>query len=61
MCYKSVESLTSNKPRVLAPKMYEPIIKREDLRKKPKKDSAPDMGTYEAAKVAKAFHKTGFS
>ena len=61
MCYKSVEALTANKPRVIAPKIYEPKVKREDLRKKPKKDSAPDMGSYEPAKVAKALHKQGLS
>ena len=31
-------------------KIYEPKIKKEDLGKKPKKDSAPDMGTYDSKK-----------
>ena len=49
--YENTESLTKlTKPKIFAAKMHEPKNKREDLNKKPKKDSAPDMGSYEAVK-----------
>jgi len=41
--------------------MYEPKIKREDLRKKPKKDLNPDMGSYEPTKSQNYTAKRGFS
>ncbi len=50
--YKTVESLTTaTKPRVLTSKLREPTIKKEDLGKKIKKDTAPDMGSYEPNKA----------
>ena len=33
--------------------MYDPLIKREDLGKKPKKSTDPDSGTYEVGKSHK--------
>ena len=51
----------AHKPRVRTTKMYEPKIKREDLRKKPKKDSGPDMGSYEPQKAQKSLYKKEYS
>ena len=33
--------------------MYDPLIKREDLGKKPKKAEGPDVGSYEFQKSQK--------
>ncbi len=41
--------------------MYEPKIKREDLSKKPKKDTNPDMGSYEAKKAYEYTQTKGLS
>ena len=56
VCYKEVSSLTqSTKPRSRVTKIHDPLIKREDLGKKPKKDPLPDFGSYE---VNKSFNFT---
>jgi len=50
--YKTVEALTiCTKPKVLTYKLHNPLIKKEDLGKKVKKDTAPDMGSYEPIKA----------
>lgn len=62
VCYTSLESLTSaTKPRVLTSKLQEPKIKKEDLGKKPKKDTGPDMGTYEPTKSIKYIERKELS
>ena len=38
------------KPRTRSTKIYDPLVKREDLHKKPKKDPLPDFGSYETEK-----------
>lgn len=51
MCYKDVQDLSvAIKPRTLATKIYEPLVKREDLYKKAKKDPLPDFGSYNTEK-----------
>ena len=42
--------ITYIKPRTRSTKIYDPLVKREDLGKKPKKDTGPDFGSYEADK-----------
>jgi hypothetical protein len=60
--YKNTESLSNlTKPRSLIAKMYEPKIKREDLAKKPKKDSGPDMGSYDSTKAYDFVQTKGLS
>ena len=56
VCYKDLGSLTAlTKPRTRQTKIYDPLVKREDLHKKPKKDPLPDFGSYE---VGKSFNYT---
>ena len=62
VCYKTVESLSALvKPKIYATKIPDPLVKREDLRMKPKKDAGPDMGSYEAPKVLKELETKGIS
>ena len=42
-------------------KIHDPVIKKEDLGKKTKKSTDPDMGTYDATKAFKSTTKRGFS
>ena len=62
VCYQKVEQLTnSTKPRILVTKIHDPLIKKEDLGKKPKKSADPDMGTYDSTKAFRYTMRRGFS
>lgn len=62
VCYQTTEQLIGpTKPRVLVTKIPDPLVKKEDLGKKPKKSSEPDMGTYDATKAFRYTQKRGFS
>ena len=49
------------KPRIHVTKIPDPLVKKEDLGKRPKKSTDPDMGTYEPTKAFKYTVKRGFS
>jgi hypothetical protein len=60
--YKTVESLTvCTKPKVQTYKLHDPVIKKEDLGKKIKKDTAPDVGSYETMNSLKFIEQAGFT
>ena len=49
------------KPRIFVTKIHDPLIKKEDLGKKPKKSTDPDMGTYDSTKAFRYTMRRGFS
>ena len=57
-----MEQLTQSiKPRILVTKIPDPLVKKEEWGKRPKKSNDPDMGTYEPTKAFKYTVKRGFS
>ena len=62
VCYKTTDSLTgATKPRIFSTKIHDPLVKKEDLGKKPKKSNLPDMGSYDSTKAYRYTMKRGFS
>ena len=51
----------ATKPRILETKIHPPLIKKEDLGKKIKKSTNPDVGSYEPTKGLNYTARKGFT